>query len=131
MCFWSGQFLERSGNIGYDTILRGTVKTLANNTQDNNKEGSILNTRKNNTYNDLILMQYDTFCFHIFEELGTEDLPNGSALYAWERFNKTFQPIPRVQKTRLCKSFANITLYDIKRDPEEYTIDIEILRGAV
>ena len=69
---WSGKFLARAGWLGYDIILRGTVKTLADNAEDKTKEDDILKELNKNTYNDLILAQDDTVCFKIVEESVTK-----------------------------------------------------------
>ena len=38
---WSGKFLESAWWLGYDIILRGTVKTLTYNKEDNTREDDI------------------------------------------------------------------------------------------
>ena len=62
---WSGKFLARSGLLGYDVILRGTVKTPEYNKEENTKEDDILKQINKNLYNDLVLEQDDTVCFQI------------------------------------------------------------------
>ena len=64
---WSGEFLAKYGKLGYNIILRGTVKTTADNAEETTKEDTILNQLNNNAQNDLILAQYGTVCLHIIE----------------------------------------------------------------
>ena len=69
---WSGKFLARAGRLGYDIILRGTVKTLENKEEEKTKEDTILKQLNKNTCNDMILVQDDTVCFYIIEESATK-----------------------------------------------------------
>ena len=64
---WSGKFLARAGQLGYDIILRGTAKKPTENLEENTKGDAILKKLKKNAYNDLILAQDDTVCFQIVE----------------------------------------------------------------
>ena len=64
---WSGKFLAREGGLGYDIILRSTMKTPADNEEEKIKEDAILKQLSNNKYNELILAQCDTVCFQIVE----------------------------------------------------------------
>ena len=59
---WSKKLLESSRFLGYNIILRDTVKNPAENAKDNTKEDIMLKKLKKNAYNDLILVQYDTVC---------------------------------------------------------------------
>ena len=42
LCMWSRKILTRSGQIVYNIILRGTVKTPVENAEENNKEDATL-----------------------------------------------------------------------------------------
>ena len=46
----------------------------------------------------------------------------------WERLNKTFKPITGASKTKLCKKFAKVELYDSTRYPDEWITELELLR---
>ena len=70
------------------------------------KEDTILNQINNNAYNDLIMNQDDTVCFHNVELLFNDELPNERILRAWERLNKKFQPIPETSNAGLYKKFS-------------------------
>ena len=62
-----GKFLARERRLVYGIILRGTVKILAENSEEKTKEYAILKQLNNNSHNDLILAHDDTVCFQIFE----------------------------------------------------------------
>ena len=79
---WSGEFLAKYGKLGYNIILRGTVKTTADNAEETTKEDTILNQLNKNAYNNLVLEQDGTVCLQIVEELVTKELPNGCDLRA-------------------------------------------------
>ena len=64
---WSGNFLASACRLGYDIILRVNLKTLVDNKEEKTKEYTILKQLKKNAYNELILAQDDTVCFHIIE----------------------------------------------------------------
>ena len=64
---WSGKFLASAGRLGYDIILRVTLKTLVENKEENTKEYTILKQLNKNAYNEPILAQDETVCFHIIE----------------------------------------------------------------
>ena len=104
--FGKGKLLERSRLIGYDITLRGNIKTPEENAEEKTKEDAILKKLNKNTYNVLYLEQYAKFCLHIVEELATKDLPNESALRAWDSLNKKFQQISGAFKARLLNKFA-------------------------
>ena len=40
---WSGKFLAREGQLGYNIFLRGTAKTPADNEEEKTKEYAIYN----------------------------------------------------------------------------------------
>ena len=61
----------------------------------------------------------------------TKELPNGSALTAWEILNKNFQLIIEASKTILRNKFAISELDGVTRDPEDWITEIELLRGNV
>ena len=64
---WSGKFLEKAGLLGYNIIIRGTMKTPADNKAEKTKEYAILKQLNKNAYKDLILAHDDTVCFQIVE----------------------------------------------------------------
>ena len=68
----SGGLLSRSGQLGYDIILRANEKISEDNEYNITKGYSILNQMSKNTYNNIILTQYNTVCFHIIEYLVPE-----------------------------------------------------------
>ena len=59
---WSGKLLSRAGRLGHDIILRDTVITPSDNTEEKTKGETILKQINNKTYNDQILVQCDTHC---------------------------------------------------------------------
>ena len=65
---------------GRTTLLqyhpKGHHKTPTDNEEENTKEDAITKQIKKNAYNDLVLEQDDTVCFHILEELVPKELPN-------------------------------------------------------
>ena len=106
-----------SEHIGYGITLRVTMKTPNYIAKDKAKEDAILKQLNKNSYNDLILAQYDTVCFNIVEESVTNELPYGSTLRALEILKKKFQPIIGASKTRLRKKFAKSEFNDATRVP--------------
>ena len=105
------------------------MKTLPNNKEENTKEDSIPKQLNKNAYNDPILAQDDTLCFHIVEESVTKELPNGCNLRVWGKYNNKFNPMRGASKTILRKKFAKCELYDVTRDPEDQITELELLRG--
>ena len=74
---WSGKFLARAVRLVYNIILMGTVKYLADNTEQKTKEYSIIKKLNKNAYNNLVWAQDNTVRFQFVEELVTKNLPNG------------------------------------------------------
>ena len=64
---WAEKFLASAGRVGYDIILSVTLKTLVDNKEEKIKEYTILKQLNKNVYNEPILAQDDTVCFHIIE----------------------------------------------------------------
>ena len=61
-CF-QGSSWQKLGQIGFNFILKGTVKTLEYNAKEETKEYTKPNQLNKNVYNDLILVQDYTVCF--------------------------------------------------------------------
>ena len=63
-CMWSGEFMARSVIKGYDVLLTGDKKILADDTDETkvtrNSESKL---RNNKAYNELIIAHEDTVCF--------------------------------------------------------------------
>ena len=68
-CMLSGKFMARDEIKGYDILPRGDVKTLTDDRYKTNK--NIVNAAfkflNKTAYNEIIIYQEDTICFHIFE----------------------------------------------------------------
>ena len=82
-----------------------------------------------NKYNDLVLAQDYTLCFHIVQEQVTKDLPNGCALRSWGKLENKFDPMTGLSQTGLQKKLAKCELYGITRDSEEWITELKVLRG--
>ena len=63
---WSGKLLVRVG-LGCYIILRDTMKTPVDNEEYKTKEDAIIKELNKKAYNELVLAQDDTVCFHIVE----------------------------------------------------------------
>ena len=64
---WLGKLLAMAGQLGYNVMLRGTMKTPADIVEKKTKEDAILKQLNKNTHNGLILVQYDKVCLQIVE----------------------------------------------------------------
>ena len=79
-------------------------------------------------YNELILEQGDMVCVQIFVESKTKANKYGDMRKSWGNFLRKFDPTTGDSKKRLCKKFAKCELYDITRYPEEWIINLKLLR---
>ena len=80
-------------------------------------------------YNELILTQEDTVCFHIFEEVKTKANKYRDTRQARMKLSRKFKPTTGASKTRLHRKFDKYKLYNVTRDPDECITDLEPLIG--
>ena len=69
-------------------------------------------------YNELILAQEDTVCFHIVEEVKTKSTNNGNERKTYKKLSRKFEPTTGEFKTILRKKISKCKLDDVTRNPE-------------
>ena len=76
-----------SGSKGYDVQITGAKKILADDANKTKKKDiAALQLLNFTAYNDLILAQEDTVCFHIVEEAKTKANKYRDTRLAWTNF---------------------------------------------
>ena len=82
-------------------------------------------------YNELILAQEDTVCFHIIEEAKTKANKYGDARQAWMKLSRNFDPNTGSSNTRLRRKFYKCKLDCVTRNPKEWITNNKPLRGDI
>ena len=130
---WRKQFLAMSGKKGYKDVLTGKViappasATLDVSTADGKKE---LKAREDNesAYHDLILSNPDRIAFNIVDKATTTDLLDGDAALVWERLSRKYDSKLATTVANLSREFNNAELTSLSIDPEDWIVELEILK---
>ena len=133
---WLKQFLAVSCKKKYKDILLGTTtvpkesETL-DESDDTNKAKIKAQEANKSTYGHLILANPHQVAFNILDKAVSADLPNGDARLAWVRLSDKYDSKTSATVVQLSNEFINSKLTDITEDPEEWIVELEILRARL
>ena len=115
---------------GHHVLLTGAKKILeydADKTED--KEFSALELLNFTAYNELIISQEDMVRFQIVGEAKTKANKYGATRQYWMKLSRKPESTTGAYNTRIRNKFAKCEIYDVTRNPEEWTTKIKLLIG--
>ena len=119
MAYVVGKIHGKSWNQAINVLLTSDKKILADDADKMFLEGvSELKLLNKTSYNELILAQEDTVCFHIVEEMKTKANKYGYVSQAWMKLSIFFEPNTGASKSRLRKKFSKYELYYVTINPK-------------
>ena len=133
---WNKKILAMSGKKGYKEVLTGKVtvpaatETPDASTTDGKKQ---LKARTDNesAYHDLILSNPDRIAFNIVNKATTTDLPDGDAALAWANLSTKYDSKSATTVANLSREFNNAELKSLTIDPEDWIVELEILKSRL
>ena len=130
---WSRQFLARAHLKGYKGILDGTIKVPGKGdridiTSETGRKRLEARKQNINAYNELILSFDDMVNFNLVNKAVNAELPDGDAFLAWKNLKSKHEPNTAANKVGLKLEFSQSKMTDIKKDPEEWVSELEIIR---
>ena len=131
---WSKQFLAVSTKKKYKGLLLGTTAVpkesdVLDETDDTKRPLIKAREANESAYGDLILSNPQQVAFNIVDKAVSTDLPNGDARLAWENLTDKYDSKTSATVVQLSNAFINSKLTDVTEDPEEWIVELEILRA--
>ena len=130
---WHLKFKAAAELKGYADVLVGkeTVPIDSEDLDISTDEGKEkMKARKANqrAYTDLILACHGDLSFKVVANAVTNDLSNGDACLAWKNLKNQFLPRTSANKSVLVTKFWKSRLKSLKKDPEIWINDLEVMR---
>jgi hypothetical protein len=133
---WSKQFLARAQIKGFYKVLIGEEVPISDRDFERMRstrgaeyeETKRIREMNAKAYNDLLLSFSDVVNFGLLEDSVTLDLKGGDAALAWKKLNRKHDPSTKANMVQLQRQFADSVLTDVKKDPEEWISELEVLR---
>ena len=133
---WSKQFLALSGRKKYKDLLTGvTTAPPADEAIDESKTKGVAKQKARNdnemAYHDLVLANPDKVAFNIVNNATTTDLPDGDAALAWKRLSGKYESKSATNVVDLVQKFSQSRLTSLNKDPDEWIVDLEIMKARL
>lgn len=133
---WSKQFLARAQIKGFYKVLVGEEVPLSDGEFERMRstrgaeyeEAKRVREMNAKAYNDLLLSFSDIVNFGLLEDAVTDRLKGGDAALAWKKLQRKHDPSTKANLVQLQREFTNCVLTDVKKDPEEWISELEVLR---
>ena len=130
---WKAQFLSRAKIKGYKDAVQGEIVVPAQSEELNKEAADYVEKeqarlKNEQAYNDLILSMTEDVSFGLVDEARSEDLPDGDVAQAWKALLNKYEPKTGSSRPRLKREFHDSKLTDVKNDPEEFVVKLELLR---
>ena len=130
---WHKQFLARAHLKGFKSVLDGSIKVpkKKDKIDTNTAEGKRMQSARaanENAYNELLLSFSDVVNFNLVDKAVSGDLPDGDAFQAWKILKDRHEPNTAANKVGLKLEFSQSKLSDVKKDPEEWVSELEIIK---
>ena len=131
---WHRQFLAMAGKKKCKEVLLGTVTVpKASDTLNETTDSEKIKAREanENAYHNLILANAHQVAFNLVDQAVSDELPDGDAKLAWDRLKGKYDSSSASTMVQLSKKFMDLKLTNSKTDPEEWIVELEILRARL
>ena len=112
--------MARAGIKGYNILLKGTMETQEDDTDEMNgkRVTATLNILNKMEHNKIILFQDGTICFRIVKEAKAEKIPSGDASKSWDKLSRNFQPTEGFQRQEFKRKFQRASSKTSQETPK-------------
>ena len=133
---WARKFISLASIKGYKGVMTGKEKPPGhlvdiNESTKDRKEKLRLRDMNERGYSELLLSVSDEVTFRIIDGARSTDLPEGCLMTAWNKIERKFVPKTNATMVKLVKEFGEMSLADVKKDPDEWITEIEFIRARL
>ena len=82
-------------------------------------------------HSELLLSVSDEVMFRIIDGTRSTDIPEGCLMTAWNKIECKFVPKTNATMVKLVKEFGEMSLADVKKDPDEWITELEYIRARL
>ena len=133
---WSKKFLALSGRKKYKDLLTGITTTppaadAIDVSQTGGPEKQKAQDENEMAYHNLVLANPNKVAFNIINNATTTDLPDGDAALAWKRLSGKYESKSATNVVDLVRKFSQSRLTSLNKDPDEWIVDLEIMKARL